>query len=139
MPPDNCEKSNRCTVPPDIGVARRTRRKVWRKKQVQEKGVEPTGQNGVILRSSLAMKEMFKKGWLLRRTVAPTPPTGFGAEHTNLQPLKKLKTNQEECKIDEKVLCESRISSCQDSKSTKKFEKPKQDPKISKFPKISLI
>ena len=36
-------------------------------------------------------------------------------------------------------MSESKISSCQDSKSTKKIEKPKQDPKISYFPKNSLI
>ena len=39
----------------------------------KRKGVEPKGQNGVIWRSSNEMKEMFRKGKLLRRTVPPTP------------------------------------------------------------------
>ena len=88
------------------------------------------------------MKEMFRKGRLLRGTVPPTPPPGKQKKETNLaekekqQPLEprilslQVETNSEtpgKSKSERKLLSELRMTSCQNSTSTsiKAIAKPK--------------
>ena len=61
------------TVPPNIGLIRSSRRNRPEKtnKKVR-RGVEPVGENKIIWKAKLEMKEMFVKGRLLRGAVPPT-------------------------------------------------------------------
>ena len=60
-----------------------------KKEAKKRKGMEPIGQNGVLWRSIQEMKEMFRRGKLLRETVPPTPPRNLmkKMENDNQQPI----------------------------------------------------
>ena len=66
------KKYNVCTVPPDNGVARSTKRRREATGKAR-KGVEPAGYNGKLWKSIKEMQLMFSRGKLKRGTVLTTP------------------------------------------------------------------
>ena len=61
----------------------------------ERKGVEPLGQNGELWRSIKEMKEMFRRGKLLRGTVPPEKPRNLmkNLKNENQQPtVSKIET-----------------------------------------------
>ena len=123
------KKYNACTVPPDTGVARTTRRRRVEIKK-DRKGVEPAGFNGKLWKSMQEMKQMFIRGKLMRGTVPTTPLRSMKIENEektdgNQQPMEsrvatrtmeKMSGTTGSCKMDGK-LSKSRFKTENDSTS----------------------
>ena len=121
-----------------------TRRKGVNDKMRKRKGVEPKGQNGVIWRSSNEMKEMFRKGKVLRETVPPTPLRNLKKNwewKSAAGGLKELKSSHGENVCNARESWKWRKTSvriehdlnCLNSPFIKPIVKPKNVPKISKI------